>query len=360
MENVALGILVALPLAFGAAAAAWLRGMGRELRRRPGLVPLLGINALLIAVLISSGLLAGEIYYRFVHDTTDAFTLTKVSRRWFARHYHPNSLGIRDSLATYEMKIPEGRQRVTFLGDSFTAGHGVADVERRFANLIRNSQEDWNVHVFNMNGWETGDELLALDRILRAGYELNTVVLVYTLNDLSDLVPEWQANLERIHRNLEPPLAFEHSYFLNMIYFRWQALANPDLRDYYGFVREAYAGEPWRSERLRLQALHQTVIRGGGSLLVVTFPFLHEVGPGYSYGPVHEQLADFWRERGVPHLDLLPSFSAHSPAELVVNRHDPHPNEFAHAVAARTIESFVGRHLSPSAMARVEAGRPAH
>ena len=38
---------------------------------------------------------------------------------------------------------------------------------------------------------------------------------------------------------------------------------------------------------------------------MVTFPFLHALGPNYEYQFVHEELDQFWRELKVPHLDLL-------------------------------------------------------
>jgi hypothetical protein len=49
----------------------------------------------------------------------------------------------------------------------------------------------------------------------------------------------------------------------------------------------------------------------------------------------------FWAEQAVPHLDLLPAFLKFSGKDLVVNPHDPHPNEKAHEVAAVEIEKFL-------------------
>lgn len=58
-----------------------------------------------------------------------------------------------------------------------------------------------------------------------------------------------------------------------------------------------------------------------------------------------DQLNRLWAEQGVPHLDLLTTFSNLPPATLVVNPHDAHPNEHAHGLAAAAIDEFLKRHI---------------
>jgi hypothetical protein len=62
---------------------------------------------------------------------------------------------------------------------------------------------------------------------------------------------------------------------------------------------------------------------------------------------VHEQLGRFWRELQVPHLDLLPVYQGLKPQQLVANRFDPHPNEFAHKLAAEAIQKFLEQNMTP-------------
>jgi len=118
------GLLLAFAKYFKAASTPW------------GWLQLLAGNALVLLFVSSLPFLAGEIHNRFIYDTSDAFNYTKTSERWQARYYHRNALGFRDDL-TYELRIPLGKRRIFFLGDSFTAGHGIKDVDDRFANRIR-------------------------------------------------------------------------------------------------------------------------------------------------------------------------------------------------------------------------------
>jgi hypothetical protein len=74
---------------------------------------------------------------------------------------------------------------------------------------------------------------------------------------------------------------------------------------------------------------------------VVTFPFVHAVGPDYAFHNAHERLNECWSALKVPHLDLLPVFSGLRPETITVNRYDPHPNEYANRLAAEKIEPFL-------------------
>lgn len=305
---------------------------------------LLAGNLLVFLLAASSAVLGGELYYRFFYDTTESFGLTKATARWFQRHFQDNNIGFRDSV-DYDRDIPTGRRRVTFMGDSFTVGHGIADVEDRFANRLRAARSDLDVHVMANAGWDTGAELWNVHSLAASGYQMDVVILVYCLNDVADLVPEWEQITDRIFESSQPGYLVQHSYLLNTWYYRWKAQQDPDVANYYEFVREKYEGRVWQRQQQRLATLQDAVERAGGRLLVVTFPFLHALGAEYRYAEVHRRLDQFWQERGVAHLDLLDVFESRTPREVTVNRYDAHPNEEAHAVAAEAMLAFLEREL---------------
>lgn len=302
-------------------------------------------NALICLFLIGLVLAGGESYFRFIFDGTDAYMLSKTSVRWQDRHYRLNASGIRDSLPAYLDRIAPGKRRITFVGDSFTAGHGIQDVERRFANQIRRRHPDWEVHVIAANGWETGYHQTLLESGLSADYEFDIVVLVYVLNDISDLVPDYWENASRRIQEWQPGPFVSESYFLDTLYNRFRMSRDPDLGDYYGFVAQWYRGPVWSLQESRLRAIQSTVARRGGRLLVATFPFLQVPLSDYPFQVVHAQLDAFWTSNGVPHLDLANAFRGYSPRQLVVNRFDAHPNETAHELAAHKLETFIQTHL---------------
>jgi hypothetical protein len=342
-EDILLAVFLGLPIALGYLPQRFFRTQRRH--KKASLPRLLAGNALVLSFLCAIVVLLGEIHFRFVFDSTDSFALTKTTKRWFTRHFETNQSGFRDTV-DYLRKAPDGIRRVTFLGDSFTVGHGVANVEDRFSNRIRAMRPDWEVHVLASPGWDTERELEIMKLYSDQGSQVDLVVLIYCLNDIADIVPEWQEILSRVYGSPKPGYLAEHSYFFNTLYYRWKATHDPEISNYYDFVLENYEGPVWGMQQRRLRALRDFVDAQGGQLLVVTFPFVHNLGQDYPYRSVHARLDEFWRGLDAPHLDLLSAFEAHPSAKLVVNSYDAHPHERAHALAAESIAAFIDERLA--------------
>jgi hypothetical protein len=303
-------------------------------------------NLTVLLLLLSIALLAGEVYYRFFYDSTDALGYTKVSKRWYQRHWQANSSDCRDSL-NYSLKPKPDRRRISFLGDSFTAGHGIPKVEDRFANRVRRAHPEWEIHVLAQPGFDTGNELQYLQNIVNQGYGLDEVVLVYCLNDVADMFPEWAETVERVRAADERrSWLLSSSYCLNTLYYRLRVRPAPDARSYFDYIKQGYRGAQWDRQKQRLKAIRDLVESHAGRLAVVTFPLMHALGPRYEYQSAHDELNQFWRELNVPHLDLLAIYRDLPPGKVTVNRFDGHPNEYANALAAEAIEKFLGEQMA--------------
>ena len=321
---------------------------------RQGWARVLIVNSISVFLVLVLMFLGGELYFRFVYDKTDSLSFTKVSQRWMKRYFVENSAGFRDNIQ-YSKVIEPGKRRISFIGDSFTAGHGVRSVEDRFANIIRAVHPEWEIHVFAKLGADTGDEIKLIQWLHDEGYQFDYVVLVYCPNDVEDLIPEWWAGLKQLSENIgQGGWIRHHSFFADMIYARYKFLRNPLVKKYFNSVREDYK-QPWELQEKRLVAIRDFVQQCGGRLLVVTFPYVHAVGPHYEYQFIHDKLNQFWRDEGVPHLDLLTTFSNLPPEKLVVNRFDAHPNEFANALAAKQIDLFLRRYVNTNDSVRSPA-----
>lgn len=347
-HNSSFYLFLLVPIVSGWGSVRLIRHLSR--RKTPaGWIHCLAGNALVLLFFLSSFFVAAEAYYRFFYDSTDSFSYARTSQDWFHRHYKVNAAGFRDDVE-YRPAVAPGRYRISFVGDSFLAGHGVNRVEDRFPNLIRQAHPEWEIHVLAKPGYDTKDELTALDEQLQAGYQLNEVVLVYNLNDLSDLLPEWNraARLVALDQDRRGWLR-RNSYLADMIYDHWRAAHDPYLKNYFDFVIDGYRGPVWEQQKQQLTSFRDMVQSHGGHLVVVTFPFLHGLGPNYRFQPVHEQLKQFWGELNVPYLDLLPVYSNLPPSTIVVNRFDAHPNEHANALAAQAVERFLVQQVGTNA-----------
>jgi hypothetical protein len=339
-ENLALALFVLLPLVSGGLLVLWARSFRRGWATTRWIRLLIG-NLLVLLLLLSLVVLAGEIYYRYVCDDTDFF-FSKMTQRWFLRHWRENSLGYRDNVE-YANRLEAGRRRVTFLGDSFTAAEGVKDIEARFANRIRRLHPEWEVHVLARPGFDTGDELKALSD--QPEYQIDEVVLIYTMNDICDLLPEWAELVDRFNTRVRRSgWLRRNSYLVNTLYSRFLVLRKADIRSYFSMLLEAYRGPVWEQHKQRLKAMRDLVQSRGGRLCVVTFPSLDRVGDEYQL--VHDRLDQCWPELNVPHLDLLSVFRNVPARKVTVNQLDSHPNEYAHQLAADAIDKFLRQQMA--------------
>lgn len=344
-DTILVSVAIVLPLVFGGCLVAFVKR--RRAARAPARWPQLMLgNSVVLLLLLSVVFLMGESYYRFIYDSTDSFARTRTSERWFERHFQRNNAQIRDSV-DYMFARRNHRPRITFVGDSFTAGHGIANAEDRFANRIRNARRGaWEVHVFADIGRDTGEELKLIPSLQHYRYDCDVVVLVYCLNDIGDLIPQQQSIAGRAAQpESRPGFLVEHSFLLNTYYYRLKARFDPLVSGYYDYLLAAYDGPIWDAQQERLRELRNQCQAAGGRLQVVIFPFVHALGPTNQYRPIHGKLARFWQESDVPYLDLLPTLEEHASESLMVNRYDAHPNERAHAIAADAIVKFLEQNL---------------
>lgn len=314
-------------------------------------------NVFVLLFLLSVLILTGEIYFRFIYDSTDSFGLCKTTKEWFTRHFQRNRTGFRDSI-NYMPTVEPGRRRVSFVGDSFTIGHGIPDVEDRFANHVRRLRSEYEIHVLAECGWDTDRHLEIVEFLPKSGYEIDVVVLVYCLNDIADITPEWQVIVDRIYDAPEPGFLAENSYLFNTLHARLRMAQEPEIAGYYNFVRDAYSGPVWNEQKGRLVKIREAVEKNSGQLMVVTFPFLHAIGDDYSYHDIHMSLSDFWAEQNVPHLDLLDIYASRRAADLTISSRDAHPDESAHEMAANAIAEFIDRSIKDRSARKTELTGP--
>jgi len=297
------------------------------------------VNFFFLSSLVIAGM---EIYYRYFFDSTDSITITKVSQKWFRKYYITNKSGFRDNIE-YQKDIEKGKKRITFLGDSFTAGQGIK-VNDRFSNLIRSREPKWEIHNLSIPGWNTADEIKVIEAAIKNGYQLDIVTLVYFANDITDLNPTKDNDLQKAFRKVQSQNWFiRNSYFLDHIYFRYQFTSTPEISNYSYDVIDCYQGTIWERQKKRLLYLRKIIHNNNGKLFVVIFPYMQDVSKQiYPQENIHKALNTFLNDKNIPYLDLLETFRKDtSPGRLTLNRYDAHPNAKANILAADKIENFI-------------------
>lgn len=309
------------------------------------------LNASLACWMVMALLTAGELGFALFYDTTDAFNLTNVSQRWMRVHDSPDRKAVsvgggaqivyRDN-ALFPESVPESQHHILFTGDSFTVGHGIADVEDRFSNQIRHELESMRKGRFVVSNLsDAGRDLfwvnMVMTRLLEAGHRVDTVIYVLCLNDIETFSDEYQEFYGKLSDTNPKFFLFRDTYLLNFLYFRVMQFRLSEVVDYYALLTSFYSGEPWERMSVMLSRLNERCRSHNAELRIVVFPFLHDTDDQYDCSAAHEAVMDFCRGADIRAVDLAEDLLPHLHEGLTVNAFDAHPNERAHELAAQAI-----------------------
>lgn len=300
-----------------------------------------------------------ELYFAVIYDSTDSFSMTNVSKKWYAVHADPqrrpleisNGAGFnyRD-VCDFPKRLADGQQRVCFFGDSFTFGHGIPRIEDRFSNRVAVELEKKRPGEFVVaNLGDAGIDLhwieLQLTKLFEAGFQIDTAVYVICLNDIETFHPRHATFYNDFSERVGAPkfFLFRDTYFFNLMYFRLRQSSVPEVTNYYEFVQEYYDGEPWQKMQLKLDQVAELCSDNDADFRIVIFPFLHNLGPEYPFRSAHQQIVDYCQNKTIPVVDLEPILSKHVEEGLIVSRFDAHPNERANELAAEAIQNDLFR-----------------
>ena len=238
--------------------------------------------------------------------------------------------------------------RIVFLGDSVTFGEGVHDVDTFVERIAERLGSSLNLKVelynFGVGGHNASDALWTWQHYARH-LDPDLVVYTFVLNDaeqrLFRLDPASDQPV-RIPRSIElrqarwsgPPEGWwSGSRLARLAWKSWAAgQLNSATLEYYRELNASYSAD-WTRCKGELQALQQI----DPTLAVVVFPMLYDLA-AHPFRPVHLEVANVCESVEV--IDLWEPLAQRAGGDtrgLWVHPSDTHPNEIAHAVAARAI-----------------------
>lgn len=294
-------------------------------------------NATAIVIGLMIFVLSMEGFFAFIYDQTDSFGFLLTSQRWFKRYYRLNNLGFRDDKDYHYKKAP-GVKRIVFIGDSFTAGHGIKSIENRFGGRIeqrlKGINKDYEVYTIAQNGWDTIHEVKTLAGLIDKGFEADLIVLCFNVNDIGLSSRNSYLTMKRISDKAPHSWLLTHSFFLNFIYMRLAVFSMPEFKDYFSWIADDYRGGPWQIEQYLLQEFIDLSNHRGYKVKAAIFPLIHDLKNEFKLRIAHEKLSEFFSDRRIPYVDFATSLSRFTEDRLVVNRFDSHPSKFAHLIIA--------------------------
>lgn len=261
-------------------------------------------------------------------------------------HVH-NSVGWRDE--EHSIDKPPRTYRILGLGDSYLWGQGVRREDiclKRLGRLLADNPAGLAIETIN-TGQSAMNTANQRDLLVQRGlaYDPDLVIVHFVPNDV-------EADLRRAGPKIEffteytaiyqTPWRYA-GYSRVLDWVRQRYLQHVRGRD---FIRRSLAtfdedSPGWLEVRAALADIRRICTSREIGLLVVLFPFFHELNGDYPFRPIHDALLAYGRSLGVPVLDLRERYGGYRGPELWVHPTDQHPNEIAHEIAARTTADYL-------------------
>ena len=320
------GLLLALG---GALTGAFLLGVVRGSGGRRRQVSLTAAFATAMTVLLLEGL------FMFVPRSHNVgYTLgARVWSRYFWRD--KNALGYRDE---EHVRVP-GKKLVACVGDSFTAGAGIARVEDRFTNLVNARCED--LHLLNLGVCAIGTRR-EYERLERHPLDPDAVVLQYYVNDIEGAAQRrgWRWPVFEPYADvpwwLRPVV--RDSFLVNYLYW---LRGHADAADYQRTLDRAFADEHVFAAHLKdLERFCDFRDRRGIQLVVVLFP--HLVAPD-QYREALDRIVAMFRSHDVPVVDVRELVVDLPVEQRVAHALDVHASSRVHELVAEALAQTLER-----------------
>ena len=260
------------------------------------------------------------------------------SQVWFDTYWEENEAGFRD------IELRENSDfDVFFIGDSFTAGHGLNSVADRFSNIFQNEAEKYGKEpqVFNLGycGVDTKMEFeYELKRFIeKTQVHPEIVFLQYFGNDIEQVALNQGMKLPIgnpieqmgwIKRNL-----ISNSYFLNFIYWKTNPL---NFNSYTNFLSEAYNDyNITKAHYNDIDSIIYYTQENDITLHVLVFPFMHNLN--LSETMYASKIYSHLSKRKVPFTNVSSLIKKISFEDRIVNSNDFH--------ASVEVNHFIGKYL---------------
>lgn len=260
---------------------------------------------------------------------------TLAGRNWFSFYWQSNSMGYRDDEVKEKNNL---KKKIFFVGDSFTAGHGLKKRSQRFSNIVgQKLNRQYEFYNIGVNGADSDDEF---KNLITFPVKPDVVVLQYFFNDIdnsSKHLGKWQP-FPMVYSDIplwQRPLV-RGSFLLNYIYWKFP---HSGEYDYLEQLRKAYADTAVMKDHLiSLKKITGFCRSNKIRLYVVVFPFLQNL-------EVSDQLAipvkQFFASENIDVLEVSKLVTDLPIKDRVVNVNDFHASPLVNERVAQALSSII-------------------
>lgn len=290
------------------------------------------LSTVLFSIFVTFILL--EAIFMFI-SRSHTFDFTLGSKIWFSKYWKPiNSLGFRDI-------EPSGNNPVIlFVGNSFTAGHGLKYVDDRFSNIVGNELRrkggKYTIINIGVNGLHPrGEYDLMRNFLYMTRIKPEKIIFQYSGNDIDEIAMN---NGLRFSIPLPPDRLLmaivSGSYLFNYIY--WSFPREYISAAYTTFLTEAYKKKTLLlKQRADFELFVDYANENSIQLVVVVFPFLTDIE--MSNLMYVNDIVNFFKANKISVINVSQMVKDIPVAERIINKNDSHASKKLNMMVAQEI-----------------------
>jgi hypothetical protein len=265
------------------------------------------------------------------------------SQRWFEKNWKPVTA---DGYRDLELDIRSNKPTMIFLGDSFTAGHGVKFMETYYFFLRENFSGAFNFVNLGKNGASTKHQEKNLDKFF-AAYEIkpNYLIHQYFGNDIEDYTEKVKIDRSFLRRAFAR--VSEVFNYIDIYFYTAEFSAK-----YFDQLMSAYENQDvFEKHFADLKSVHEKVYAKNGQVILIAFPFLNtEETLKFSQVYIQKIKESFLQScrKGDIFMDITPLASTLHVNERVVNFMDGHPSPKLHRIVGQQLAAIINDATGPS------------
>ncbi len=241
--------------------------------------------------------------------------------------------------------------RVLFLGDSFTQGAGLEDLQDRFSVVLERringeleeagARRRLNIFNAGIGGSYPVDWSRYMQRIAPV-YRPNIVFAIFFLRDGTSFPTSLylnRAEIDPIRSKYRDKPAYDGSAILRFLYHKlawreYSELFKQKMKSAYVGAREDTV--TWRKQQKALLRIAKACKLEGIPFHLAIFPMLLDLDD-YEFFDVEEEISRFAQSNDIPVFSLTPGFLGKHDRSLWVSATNQHPNAEGHRIAAETL-----------------------
>jgi len=271
----------------------------------------------------------GEIYFRYFYIKSDGIGNTIASKNWYKKYWNPiNNFGFRDIIWNFDTK----KKKVFILGDSFIAGSGIQNIQKRISGFLR-KKNSINFEYYNIAkpGWDTKQQIEFINNFPHIP---EILIYSYYLNDIG--------NVEFPKHWYSKNIIIRKSAFINYLYWKYKR-RDKIMKNFSDKIKYKYLDDKILLNHFKeINEIIGYTQKNNIKLIIILFPFLLDLENQSFY-----IMYDFFKNNAhnyyLINVKEIIKKNKIPIKNYIVNFDDPHPSIILNKKISEEIEEILHR-----------------